>query len=121
MNMTTIDWDARCEYNPITKHKFHIAARARLRKLATILNFSDTSYDIRSNPGGIAVSGEITLHHDHIYIQVVQTMTNNHSILIRTCKGRKDYTGGANTFAPLQLLNDLPVLAERVRTMLPKR
>ena len=39
-------------------------------------------------------------------------------ILIRTCEGRKDYTGGRNHFAPLSLLDDIPALASRCRTVL---
>jgi hypothetical protein len=35
-------------------------------------------------------------------------------ILIRTRRGRRDYIGGANYFAPLSLLDDIPALAERI-------
>jgi hypothetical protein len=67
----------------------------------------------------IAVSGEITLHHDRVYIQVCQPATGHDSgILIRSCKGRKDYTGGRNHFAPLLLLDDIPALAGRVRAVI---
>jgi hypothetical protein len=63
----------------------------------------------------IAVSGEITLHHDRAYIQVGQFgMSSGHGILIRTCKGRKDYTGGANHFVALSMLDDIPALAAAV-------
>ena len=58
------DWYARCAYDPEVKQRFHTAARARLRRLATTLGFPSGSFDLRSNPGGIAVSGEITLHHE---------------------------------------------------------
>ena len=45
-------------------------------------------------PAGTAVSGEITLHGDHLYVQVSQSALGSHSgILFRTCKGRKDYVG----------------------------
>lgn len=66
----------------------------------------------------IAVSGEITLHHDRVYIQVGQFgMSSGHGILIRTCKGRKDYTGGANHFVALAMLDDVPALAAAVRAI----
>src|SRR3546814_14054234 len=66
------------------------------------LDFAPASFDLRSNQGGIAVSGEITLHHEHVYVQVCQPATGADSgILIRSCKGRRDYTGGPNNFAPL--------------------
>ncbi len=40
-------------------------------------------------------------------------------ILIRTCRGRRDYTGGANNWAPLALLDDVPSLAAMVRRIAP--
>ena len=65
---------------------------------------------------GIAVSGEITLHHDRVYVQACQPATGADSgILIRICEGRRDYTGGRNHFAPLSLLDDIPALASRVQ------
>jgi len=67
----------------------------------------------------IAVSGEITLHHDRVYIQVSQPATGHDSgILIRRCQGRRDFTGERNHFASLSLLDDLPALAERVNAVL---
>src|ERR1700730_11876347 len=94
------DWYARCAYDPEVRQRFHTAARARLRRLATTLGFRPGSFDLRSNLGGIAVSGEITLHHDDVYIQVCQPASGADSgILIRTCQGRRDYTGGGNHLA----------------------
>ena len=64
------------------------------------------------NLGGIAVSGEVTLHHDRLYVQICQPATRCDSgILIRTCRGRKDYTGGRNNFAPLRCLDNIEALA----------
>src|SRR5260370_25631240 len=67
----------------------------------------------------IAVSGEITLHHDDVYIQVCQPASGAASgILIRTCQGRRDYTGGRNPLAPLRLLDHTPALAAGVRAVM---
>ena len=97
-----MDWYTSCSYEPDQKRRFHAAARTRLRRLAAELGFPPASFDLRSNQGGIAVSGEITLHHARIYVQVCQPATRADSgILIRTCEGRRDYTGGRNHFAPL--------------------
>jgi hypothetical protein len=113
------DWYARCAYDAEVKQRFHTAARARLRQLANTLGFRPNSFDLRSNRGGIAVSGEITLHHDDVYIQVCQPATRVDSgILIRTCQGRRDYTGGRNHFAPLRLLDDTLTLAARVHAVM---
>ena len=89
-----------------------------MRKCVPELALPPGSYDVRSNKAGIAVSGEVTLHHTAVYIQVGQFgMSSGHGILIRTCKGRKDYTGGANHFVALAMLDDIPALAAAVRAI----
>ena len=114
-----MNWADDCAYAPDRKQRFHSSARTRLRRLARELGFATDSYDLRSNPGGEAVSGEVTLHHDAIYIQVSQPcMGGNTGVLIRTCRGRRDHTGGQNTFASLDLLDDPPALAGRVRAVM---
>ncbi|MBA3517439.1 MAG: hypothetical protein H0T75_07320 [Rhizobiales bacterium] len=113
-------WDQPCAYDEAQKRRFHATARARLRQLAVELRLPAGSYDLRSNKGGIAVSGEITLHHEAVYVQVSQSaMGGDMGILIRTCRRRRDYTGGANNFAPLGLLDDLPALATLVCRVAP--
>ena len=70
--------------------------------------------------------GEITLHHAAVYIQVSQSaLGGGMGILIRTCRGRRDYTGGTNNWAPLALLDDVSALAAKVaghrsRPVLPR-
>lgn len=114
-----MDWYTACAYAPEQKRRFHAQARARLRRLAAELGFLSSSFDLRCNAGGIAVSGEITLHHERVYVQVCQPATRADSgILIRTCEGRRDYFGGRNHFAPLALLDDIPALAVRVRKVM---
>ena len=114
-----MDWYASCAYEPDRKRQFHAAARARLRKLAAELGLPAGSYDLRSNQGGVAVSGEIILHHDEVYVMICQPATRADSgVLIRTCRGRRDYTGGANHYAPLSMLDDLPALAYRIQSVL---
>lgn len=44
-------------------------------------------------------------------------LSSGHGILIRTCKGRKDYTGGANHFVALGMLDDIRALAAAVRAI----
>lgn len=119
--MSKIDWYKACAYNEPQKHLFHREAKKRLKDLAEALCLSRGAYDLRTNKGGIAVSGEITLHTDALYVQVSQPATGCDSgILIRTCKGRKDYTGGPNHFAPLRSLDDIGALADLCLSVLAR-
>ncbi|MER9559365.1 hypothetical protein [Mesorhizobium sp. M0323] len=112
------DWNRSCSYDEQQKRRFHTIARSRLKKLAAELALPQGSFDLCSNKAGIAVSGEITLHHDDASIQVGQFgLSSGHGMLIRTCKGRKDYIGGANHFVALGMLDDIPALAAAVRAI----
>ncbi len=103
-------------YDPDAKRLFHKNARRQLRLLATTLGLTTGTWDIRSNQGGIAVSGEATMHGDGLYVQASQPATGHDSgVMFRTCQGRKDYTGGRNHFASLDLLNTPDLLARRIR------
>jgi hypothetical protein len=62
------DFRKRVSYDPGAKRLFHNHARRRLFKLAEVLGFTAGMYDLRSNEGGIAVSGEVTLHADRLYV-----------------------------------------------------
>lgn len=114
------NWSAPVAYDPARKAAFHREARRQLKALARQLGWLDSSYDLRSNPAGIAVSGEITLHHDHIYISVSQCRPGaDTGILIRSCKSRKDFVGSPNIFAPLALLDDVREFAARIHSFHP--
>ena len=103
-------------YDPERKRVFHGQARSRLRLLAAALGLRDSDYDVRSNEGGIAVSGEAILHAARLYVQASQSCMGCHAgILFRSCDGRQDYVGGHNHFAPLDLLNHPPALAALIR------
>ncbi len=113
------EWYRRCAYDGEQKRKFHREARAALRALARELRFPESSYDVRSNQGGVAVSGEITLHHERVYVQLCQPAAGADSgILIRTCESWRDFTGGRNHLAPLSLLDQPAELAEYVRAVM---
>ena len=118
MSKTSKEFDFRksVAYDVEAKRLFHSRAKSQLRRIATALGLEPGSYDLRSNQAGIAVSGEITLHGDHLYVQVSQSAMGYHSgVLFRTCKGRKDYVGGPNNFASLDLLNRPVELAHWLR------
>ena len=98
----------------MTKAEFHRAATRQLKLLAKSLQLEPGEFDIRSNKGGPAIYGDITLHTDHVYVKATKSI-GDPGLLIRSCTSRKDFTGGHNTFAPIDLLNDIPLLTARVR------
>ena len=110
------DFRKRVAYDDDAKEAFHRNARHQLKLLAEALGFAPAQYDLRSSKAGPAVSGEITLHADHLYVQVCQPATGwDTGVLIRTCQGRKDYVGGRNNYVSLDLLNRPEDLACRIR------
>lgn len=106
------DFRKRAAYYPEQKRLFHQNARRQLKQLAAALGLELGGYDLRSNKSGIEVSDEVTLHADRLYVQVSQPATgSNTGILFRSCDGRRDYVGGANHFASLDLLHEPEALA----------
>jgi hypothetical protein len=67
---TRFDFRKRVAYDPETKRLFHCHAQRQLKALAKALGLTGDQYDLRSNEAGPAVSGEITLHADWLYVQV---------------------------------------------------
>ena len=110
------DFRKRVSYDAEAKRLFHMYARGQLLALAAALGLGDGDYDICSNEAGIAVSGEVTLHTDRIYVQVSQSaMGYDSGILFRSCRDRRDYVGGVNNFASLDLLHRPDELARRIK------
>ncbi len=110
------DFRKSVAYDAEAKRLFHSRAKSQLRLIATALGLEPGSYDLRSNQAGIAVSGEITLHGDHRYVQVSQSAMDHHrGVLFRSCKGRRDYVGGPNNFASFDSLNKPDELAHWIR------
>ena len=117
--MIRINWAQTCSYDYEQKELFHRAAKQRLRLLAKEVGFKKESFDLRSNKAGCAVSGEVTLHHENVYVQVGQScMGVGFGILIRTCNGRRDFHGGHNHFLPLSDLDKREPLIEVVEHLL---
>ena len=102
-------------FTPVTKARFHKDTARLLRRVATELGLSKGEYDLRSNKGGVAVLGEVTLHSDALYLQVGCSF-GEPVVLYRSCAGRKDYHGGANRYVPFELLTtDLGTCVARFR------
>lgn len=81
------------------KRTFLNVGKTFLRALSKDLGLRDVK--IVSNPGGIAVSGECTLigmwNSSGIYIKIGQIL-NGKTVLYRTVRNVKDYTGGNNNY-----------------------
>ena len=105
-------------YDEDAKKAFHSAAKKYLKRLRAELGTEYGEADpIRSNKGGIAVSGEVTLHFDGLYVQVSQSFMGDRGIVMfRSCLSRKDYSGGTNNFADSETLVDTATLAAVIRS-----
>ncbi len=89
------------------KQAFHREGLRFLRALAKALNFPAGSFDVRSNLGGVAVSGEVTLHSDDLYVQLAEScLRPGVSVMFRTCDSRKDYCGHQNHFVNMDQLRN---------------
>ena len=94
-------------YDPEAKRAFHREARSALRIAARHLGLDHDKFDLRNNMTGPAVSGEITLHADEIYIQVTtSSFGHGREVMFRRCKGRQDYRGEHNNFCDIAVLVD---------------
>ncbi len=114
--LTDFDFCKSVSYDPETKRLFHGYAHRQLKRMAGVLGLAPTAYDLRSNYGGMAVSGEVTLHADHLYVQACHpAMGHDTGILFRNCEGRGDYVGGPNHYASLNLLHAPDHLATHIQ------
>jgi hypothetical protein len=102
-------------YNERAKSEFLRMGRQLAIILANKMGLNEDQYDVRVNKAGIAVSGEVTLHTDTHYIQLGQSSSSG--FLVRSCKGRKDYTGGCNHYVKWESLRDLDKVAEFILSL----
>lgn len=106
---------AKAWLDPDGKRAFHTEASRSLRDLARELGLSRADYDLRSNKAGQAVSGEVTLHAERIYVQISNPFTAGSEILYRRVSGRSDYHGGRNHYATIAEINDPALLAAKIQ------
>jgi len=85
----------RAPYSYENKESYRKMGRSILRQIAKDMGMQKGEYDIRWNPGGIAVAGDHTLHTDRIYVSFCDNC-NTGWFYWRTCESRRDYTGGTN-------------------------
>lgn len=105
-------------YNPPAKREFLRMSEQAAIMLASRMGLNEDQYDVRVNKGGEAVSGEVTLHTDTHYVQFVQySGFLTEGFLVRSCKGRKDYSGGRNHFVNWSDLRDLDKVAQFILSL----
>jgi hypothetical protein len=97
--------NAYTEYDEKRKQEFRNAATTYLRAVADALGLKEGEYDLRYNPAGIAVAGDITLHTDTLYVTFSDSFWCL-GVLYRSVKGRRDYTGGPNQWMRMKTLAD---------------
>lgn len=102
-------------YNESAKREFLRVAKQMAIHLASHMGLNEDQYDVRVNKAGIAVSGEVTLHTDRHYIQFSQSRPG--SFLVRSCKGRKDFTGGRNHWVKWEDLRNLGRVVEFILSL----
>lgn len=107
-------------YDAEAKIEFEAAARQALRRVYHVLKLRPEGGNsirptIRFNAGGIAVSGEVTLHSDGLYVQVAESYSGKgNEVMFRFVKSRTDYSGGPNHWASAAELEDAKTFAKRL-------
>lgn len=92
-------------YDEPAKARFHADGRAAMRRLADALGLDPSRYDIRSNRAGPAVSGEITLHGEELWVQLsLGAMGPDNEVCYRRVRDRHDHCGERNHWASLRAL-----------------
>lgn len=103
-------------HNEPAKRLFHSEGRAAMRRLADALALDEGSYDIRSNKGGPAVSGEVTLHGEDVWVQLSLGLFGpGREVCLRKVRGRDDHVGDRNLWASIRELVDPDRFAARIR------
>lgn len=97
------DFNDYSDESSARKNSLHTQGKTFLKTIAKVLGLGLKDYDLRSNKAGIAVSGEVTLHADHLYIQISESFSGRGlSILFRGCDSRKDYSGHQNNTCSME-------------------
>jgi hypothetical protein len=91
-------------------------AAPRCDALPTRSASKKASFDIRSNKAGPAVSGEITLHADMLWVQFsLGPFGPDREVCFRKVRDRQDHIGERNYWASVRELVEPDRFAERIR------
>ena len=76
-----------------------------LAELAGMVGYAPGEFDIRVNPGGPAVSGNVYMQTDRIFVALGQTVLGTDmGFMWRTCRNREDSEGLDNRWMPWETL-----------------
>lgn len=76
------------------KEQFLKCSKRVAKQIATALELPEGSFESRTNRGGVAVSGDVHLHAEHLYVDFSQSaLCFTHGFMYRGCKDRTDYGG----------------------------
>ena len=100
-------------------NKFKKSGMHLMKKLAVLIGGNEK--DVRYNAGGSGVSGEVILHTECVYVSMNLDSSSRLGFLVRTCNGKKDYSGGRNNWFQFDTLNDIPKLAEMINRMIQEK
>jgi uncharacterized protein (DUF2164 family) len=106
-------------YNEKRKAEFKRLATKLMKELVKELDLEAGTYDIKWNAGGIAVSGEVWLFHDNVFIEFSQSALGP-MFYYRKPKDRKnsvhpDMTVGRNHWLRYDQLIDMPSAARIIK------
>ena len=86
---------SQSSYDEFLKERYWKLGQEILKYIVYLMELKKGEYEIRWNPGGIAVSGDHTLHTDKFYLALHDNCGLG-SFYYRTCKGMRDFSGGPN-------------------------
>jgi hypothetical protein len=100
------------------KDALHKQGQTFLKKLAAKLGLQAGQFTVRSNKAGMAVSGEVTLHADHLYVQLSESFSGpGLQMMYRGCLSQRDYCGLNNQYAKMTDFADEDEQATGLRRM----
>ena len=81
--------------------------------IAKEIGLTTDQYDCRVNRAGVAVSGDVHLHTDSLYVAFDQSCCGIYlGFMYRSVANRRDFTGGTNQWMRCERLTDIPSVVE---------
>ncbi len=92
-------------YNEAGKRRFHKLAKNTLIGLAHRMGLTQGEYRISINPGGIALSGEVTLTTPELYIQISKPLSPSlPPVQYRRIQDAFSHAGGMNHYMDVETM-----------------